>query len=97
MLPYKSSIELCSFEQGSLSQCNNGNNNIPTNITGKYISKIEVKSGVIKLTGDKSLSALNITLTPSIPANSMPFKWSVLCESKTDANLKSLCEKTFVF
>lgn len=97
VLPYKSSIELCSFEQGSLSQCNNGNNNIPTNITGKYISKIEVKSGVIKLTGDKSLSALNITLTPSIPANSMPFKWSVLCESKTDANLKSVCEKTFVF
>ncbi|MEX6317594.1 prepilin peptidase-dependent pilin [Providencia huaxiensis] len=79
VLPYKSSIELCSFEQGSLSQCNNGNNNIPTNITGKYISKIEVKSGVIKLTGDKSLSALNITLTPSIPANSMPFEIS--CKS----------------
>lgn len=97
VLPYKNSIEICSFNRGSLTQCNSGTDNIPTNITGKYISKIEVKSGIIKLTGDKTLSALSVTFKPTIQDNNMPFKWTVTCDSPNNSNLKSLCDKTFIF
>lgn len=97
ILPYKNSIEICHFNFGSLSQCNSGQDNIPNNITGKHIKTIEVKSGVVKFSGDKLLSELNVTLTPIPAANNTPFKWNVSCEIKNNTNLKSLCEKTFNF
>lgn len=97
VIPYKNSIEICSFNRGSLLQCNGGSDDIPTNITGKYISKIEVKSGVITFSTEKSLSDLKVTLTPTLPTLDKPFNWAVVCENKTNANLKSLCEKTFIF
>lgn len=97
VLPYKNSIEICSFSQGSLSQCNSGTDNIPNEASGKYISKLNVKSGIIKFTGIKSLSSLDVTLTPTIPENNNLFKWTVVCDSKDNAKLKLLCEKTFTF
>lgn len=97
ILPYKNSIEICHFNFGSLSQCNSGNDNIPNNISGKHIKTIDVKSGIVKLSGDKILSDLNITLTPVVTDNNSPFKWNVVCEIKNNTNLKSLCEKTFSF
>ncbi|MGG4610432.1 prepilin peptidase-dependent pilin [Providencia sp. Me31A] len=97
VLPYKNSVEICSFNQGSLSQCNSGTDNIPNGTTGKYISKLDVKSGIIKFTGSKSLSNLDVTLTPTIPENNNPFQWNVICDSKNNAKLKLLCEKTFTF
>lgn len=97
ILPYKNSIEICNFNFGSLSQCNSGQDNIPNNITGKHIKTIEVKSGVVKFSGDKLLSELNVTLTPIPTANNTSFKWNVSCEAKNNTNLKSLCEKTFNF
>ncbi|HFF1653855.1 TPA: prepilin peptidase-dependent pilin [Providencia rettgeri] len=97
ILPYKNSIEICHFNFGSLSQCNSGNDNIPNNISGKHIKTIDVKSGIVKLSGDKTLSDLNITLTPIVTGNNSPFKWNVACEIKDNTNLKSLCEKTFSF
>lgn len=97
VIPYKNSIEICSFNRGSLSQCNGGSDDIPTNITGKYINKIDVKSGVITFSTGKSLSDLKVTLTPTLPTLDKPFNWVVVCENKTNANLKSLCEKTFIF
>lgn len=97
VIPYKNSVEICSFNRGSLSQCNGGNDDIPTNITGKYISKIEIKSGVITFSTDKSLSGLKVTLTPTLPSIGNPFNWTVVCENKDNAKLKSLCNKTFVF
>ncbi|USR63789.1 prepilin peptidase-dependent pilin [Providencia stuartii] len=97
ILPYKNSIEICHFNFGSLSQCNSGNDNIPNNISGKHIKTIDVKSGIVKLSGDKILSDLNITLTPVVAGNNSPFKWNVACEIKDNTNLKSLCEKTFSF
>lgn len=97
VLPYKNSVEICSFNQGGLSQCNSGTDNIPNGTTGKYISKLDVKSGIIKFTGTKSLSNLDVTLTPTIPEDNNPFKWTVVCDSKSNTNLKLLCEKTFTF
>ncbi|AWS52378.1 prepilin peptidase-dependent pilin [Providencia rettgeri] len=97
VIPYKNSIEICSFNRGSLSHCNGGSDDIPTNITGKYINKIDVKSGVITFSTGKSLSDLKVTLTPTLPTLDKPFNWAVVCENKTNANLKSLCEKTFIF
>lgn len=97
VLPYKNSVEICHFNFGSLSQCDSGNDNIPNNVSGKHIKTIDVKAGVIKLSGDKTLSDLNISLTPIPTTNNTPFKWNVICEVKNNANLKSLCEKTFSF
>lgn len=97
VIPYKNSIEICSFNRGSLSHCNGGSDDVPTNITGKYINKIDVKSGVITFSTGKSLSDLKVTLTPTLPTLDKPFNWAVVCENKTNANLKSLCEKTFIF
>ncbi len=97
ILPYKNNVELCSFNQGGLSQCNSGKDNIPINITGKYIKQIDVKSGVITLSTEKALSGLSITLNPIISIDNTPFKWSVICEIDNNDNLKSLCEKTLNF
>lgn len=97
ILPYKNSIELCSLNYGNLAQCNEGKENIPINITGKHIKKIEVKSGVITLNADKSLTGLIVTLTPISSSNNSPFKWNVVCEIDNDENLKSLCEKSLTF
>ncbi|ENU1226377.1 prepilin peptidase-dependent pilin [Providencia rettgeri] len=97
VIPYKNSVEICSFNRSGLSQCNGGNDDIPNNITGRYISKIEVKSGVITFSADKSLAGLKVTLTPTLPTSNTSFNWAVVCESKNNIKLKSLCEKTFVF
>ena len=97
VLPYKNSVELCSLNYGNLTQCNEGKENIPINITGKYLKKIEVKAGIITLTADKSLTGLIITLTPTPSSINSPFKWNVACEIDNDDNLKSLCEKSLTF
>ncbi|MCW2255489.1 prepilin peptidase dependent protein D [Providencia alcalifaciens] len=97
ILPYKNSIEICSFNQGTLLSCNSGNENIPSNIKGKYIKSIDVKSGTITFITDKSLSGLSAKLTPSIPVDGSPFQWQVACETKGNDKLKLLCENTFIF
>lgn len=97
ILPYKNSVELCSFNQGDLTQCASGKDNIPNNVKGKYLSAIDVKAGVITFTADKALSGLSATLTPLNTNNNMPFQWTIVCESDSDDNLKSLCEKTLNF
>ncbi|HBO21547.1 MAG TPA: prepilin peptidase-dependent pilin [Providencia sp.] len=97
ILPYKNSVELCSFNQGGLTQCASGKDNIPNNVKGKYLSAIDVKAGVITFTADKALSGLSATLTPLNTNNNMPFQWTIVCESDSDDNLKSLCEKTLNF
>ncbi|EKT64792.1 prepilin peptidase-dependent pilin [Providencia burhodogranariea] len=97
ILPYKNSIEICSVNQGALSSCNSGSENIPSNIKGKYIKSIDVKSGIITFIADKSLSGLSAKLTPSIPVDGSSFQWQVACESKVNDKLKSLCERTFIF
>ncbi|WP_369310448.1 prepilin peptidase-dependent pilin [Providencia rettgeri] len=97
ILPYKNSIEICHFNFGNLSQCSSGQDNIPNNVTSKHIKTINVKSGVVKFSGDKILSDLNVTLTPVSTTDNSAFKWSITCEIKNNASLKSLCEKTFSF
>ncbi|WP_272687343.1 prepilin peptidase-dependent pilin [Providencia sp. PROV149] len=97
ILPYKNNIEICAFNRGTLAACNAGSKNIPNNIKGKYIKNIDVASGVINFTADKNLDSLSVTLTPTVPTDSSPFQWQVICESSNDNKLKTLCENTFVF
>lgn len=96
ILPYKNGIEICSFNRGTVSGCNAGIENIPIDLKGKYIKSLDVKSGIITFSADKSLLGLSVTLTPIISNNNTPFRWEVLCKSK-DEKQKELCEKTFVF
>ncbi|BBG59618.1 Pilin [Providencia rustigianii] len=97
LLSYKNSVELCSFNQGSFLGCNGGKNNIPSGIKGKYLKNIDVKSGVIHFSGDKTLTKLSGTLTPLDSTNNTQFQWSTECKSDNDADLKALCEKTLSF
>lgn len=64
IVPYKMHTELCGFENGYFTGYHNGISSIPTSQTGKYVSNIDVKDGIIKVIGTKSLKDLTITLEP---------------------------------
>lgn len=97
ILPYKNSVELCSFNQGLLTKCHSGKENIPSNVKGKYLKQIDAKAGVITFVGDKTLTGLTGILTPTNATASSPFTWNISCQADNDADLKKLCEKTFNF
>lgn len=97
ILPYKNSVELCSFNQGLLAKCNSGKEDIPSNIKGKYLKQIDAKAGVITFVGDKTLTGLTGILTPTNSTATSPFSWSISCQADTNADLKKLCEKTLSF
>lgn len=98
MTPYKTAIEICALEQGSLTNCNSGSNGIPITKSTNYITSIEVTSGVIKLVGQSALSGLTTTLTPTINATHGNLDWSRTCVT-TPANngLNEACNDVFRF
>ena len=96
IVPYKMHTELCGFEKGHFTGCHSGTSSIPTSRTGKYINNIEVKNGIIKVVGRKSLKELTVTLEPALSTSENRVTWKVLCES-TDSGLKKHCEDTFKF
>ncbi|MDR5609564.1 prepilin peptidase-dependent pilin [Arsenophonus sp.] len=96
IVPYKMHTELCGFENGHFTGCHNGISSIPTSKTGKYVSNIDVKDGIIKVVGTKSLKDLTITLEPTLSTTDNRVSWKVSCES-TDSGLKKHCADTFRF
>ncbi|MFY1006386.1 prepilin-type N-terminal cleavage/methylation domain-containing protein, partial [Pasteurella multocida] len=55
--PYRAEVELCIYNTNTPSECSAGQHGIRANISSgkKYLSSINVKSGVITVIGQKSL------------------------------------------
>ena len=98
MVPYKTAIELCSLENGDLSQCDNDSNGIPADKSTRYVQKIAVTDGVITLTGQSALQDLTVTLIPILDSASGGLVWQRACTSaKNVASLEKACSDTFRF
>ncbi|PXZ07455.1 prepilin peptidase-dependent pilin [Gilliamella apicola] len=98
MTAYKTAIEICVIEQGSLNECNSGANGVPTTRTTNYVASISVNKGVITIVGKSALSSLTTTLTPKLNTSLGNVDWSRTCVSNpVDANLNKACEDVFKF
>jgi prepilin-type N-terminal cleavage/methylation domain len=98
MTSYKTAIEICAIEQGTLTHCNNGSNGVPTSKSTNYVTSVTVNSGVITLVGRNALGGLTTTLTPAFNATYGNLDWSRTCvTSPVDASLTSACEDIFKF
>ncbi|NUF27250.1 prepilin peptidase dependent protein D [Gilliamella bombicola] len=98
MTSYKTAVEICAVEQGSLTNCSNGNNGVPASRTSNYVTSITVNNGVITLVGTSALAGLTTTLTPTINATHGNLDWTRACTtSPVDASLTSACEEIFKF
>lgn len=98
MSSYKTAIEICSLEHGSLTNCNMGIHGIPDTKTTRYISNLTVSSGIITLTGQNTLNGLTTTLTPVLNATDGSLQWNGLCNtSPTNKSLEDNCTNLFRF
>lgn len=97
-LPYKTAVELCTLEQGSLTGCQAGANGIPAARPGRYLSALTVQNGVTTLTGTKSLQGLTIVMTPVYQTVDGTVSWKRRCNAGQNAvALKQACEEVFRF
>lgn len=88
--PFKTAVELCSFEVSKFTGCDNGKEAIPKAITSRYLDKLTVTNGVMTLIGKKTLVELKIKITPTQELDTGLTKWAVVCESANNA-LKQRC------
>ncbi|XTZ37690.1 prepilin peptidase-dependent pilin [Salmonella enterica] len=94
-IPYRTAIELCALERGGLDSCEAGTNGIPTLTTTRYVSMMNVASGVVTLNGQSSLTGLNVVMTPQwSPAEGMR-GWTRTCNTTADSALQQACEDVF--
>ncbi|OCQ53189.1 Fimbrial protein precursor [Photorhabdus australis subsp. thailandensis] len=96
IVPYKSGIELCSFETEDFKGCNTGTTSIPKGHNSRYIESILVKDGEITVKGQQSLKNLSVTLKPTQNIQTGTIKWNNKCESANNS-LKSRCQEIFEF
>jgi len=78
---YKLKVELCHATEGSLADCDAGNNGIPAEITGatgdEFISTLSVTDGVISATATADASGYSYTLTPDVSGTGGRIEWDV--------------------
>ncbi|MDO5054986.1 prepilin peptidase-dependent pilin [Pasteurella oralis] len=65
--PYRAEVELCIYNTNNIASCNAGSHGIAAEINAgkKYLKSLNVKSGVITVTGQNSLAGVSYTLTAS--------------------------------
>lgn len=98
MSPYKTAVELCAFEQTSLSGCNNGYKSIPTSRHSQYVEQITVKDGIITLTGRQTLLGLTASIIPTVEPLSGQINWQRSCSSSSDnSSLVEACHDLLRF
>ncbi|MEL4015809.1 prepilin peptidase-dependent pilin [Dryocola clanedunensis] len=96
-LPYRTAVELCAIDRGSVTPCNAGSNSIPAVKSTRYVSNMTVNQGVIALSGQETLNGLSVTLTP-VWSNAEGVKsWTRACTVADDGSLKQACEEVFRF
>ncbi|ABR73987.1 prepilin-type cleavage/methylation domain-containing protein [Actinobacillus succinogenes] len=84
--PYRSEVELCVYNTGSVTNCTAGSNGIQNDNAGfgKYVDSVKVSGGVITVTGKGSLNDTSYTLTAGGDA-SKGVTWTTAC--KPDASI----------
>ncbi|MDC4234809.1 prepilin peptidase-dependent pilin [Pasteurella multocida] len=90
--PYRAEVELCIYNTDTPSECSAGQHGIRANISSgkKYLSSINVKSGVITVIGQKSLEGVNYTL--SATGNAVDgVSWSVKCNGGSEVFPAGFC------
>ncbi|EBU6209427.1 prepilin peptidase-dependent pilin [Salmonella enterica subsp. enterica] len=95
-VPYRTAVELCALEHGGTSTCDAGVNGIPSPVITRYVSGMSVEKGVITLTGQESLSGLNVIMTPAWD-NAGITGWTRNCNIQSDSALQQACEDVFRF
>ncbi|MCK3655683.1 prepilin-type N-terminal cleavage/methylation domain-containing protein [Pasteurellaceae bacterium Macca] len=79
--PYKSSVEICLYNTGSVDSCSAGSNGIQGNKTNvsnaKYLNAISVSKGVITVSGKASLEGYSYTMTPTFTNQNI--SWATTC------------------
>ncbi len=80
--PYKTAVELCTFQVDNENVCNSGENGIPADISNQgRIKSLTVKAGVIIVEGQNSLKDVQYKLTPPSPPTQT--QWVTTCSDKT--------------
>ncbi|AVF35854.1 prepilin peptidase-dependent pilin [Rahnella sikkimica] len=97
MVPYKTGVELCVIDTGSLTSCNAGSEGIPAAATSRYVNKTQVTAGVISLTGQQALNGLSVVMTPSVDVQAGGIIWNRTCTSAGNAAMAEACESVFRF
>lgn len=98
MTPYKTAIEMCVLEQGSVQGCNSGSNGIAMGKASRYVSQVSVSNGVIVLSGQSALQGLTVTLTAELDPSSGDLDWRRNCTSATaNESLLTACNGVFRF
>lgn len=97
MVPYKTGVELCVIDQGTLVPCNSASQGIPAAATTRYVSQVQVAAGVITLTGQQALNGLSVVMTPKVDTTSGGIVWSRSCSNAQDTGMKEACESVFRF
>lgn len=96
MVPYKTAVELCTIERGATANCNAGENGIPAAKGSRYVASVAVNAGAITLTGQESLSGLNVVMSPLWNSNEGQMSWQRACTSD-NSSLQNNCLNVFRF
>jgi len=97
MVPYKTGVELCVIDQGSLTPCDAAVNGIPAGTSTRYVSQTGVVAGNITLTGQQALGGLTVVMSPVIDKVSGGIVWGRTCTNPQDSGMKEACESVFRF
>lgn len=82
--PYRTEVELCALEQGSLTPCSATQLGLAPLPPSAYISTLDVDAGIITLSGQHTLAGLQVTLTPTLERNTGSLHWQQRCQSEGD-------------
>lgn len=96
-IPYRTAIELCALDRGGLTPCDGGSNGIPSATTSRYVSAMSIAKGVVGLTGQESLTGLEVIMTPTWSDSEGVTGWTRVCNISGEGALKQACEDVFRF
>ena len=96
-MPYRTAIELCALDRGGPQECSAGSNGVPSPTTTRYVSAITAIQGTVTLTGQESLSGLQVSMTPVWDNTNGLTGWQRVCRVQSDSALQQACEEVFRF
>lgn len=96
-MPYRTAIELCALDRGGPQECVAGSNGVPSPTTTRYVSAIAISQGVVTLTGQESLTGLQVIMTPVWDNANGLTGWQRNCTTQNDSALQQACEEIFRF
>ncbi|MGG5218557.1 prepilin peptidase-dependent pilin [Rahnella variigena] len=97
MVPYKTGVELCVIDSGTLTGCDAGTQGIPAAVSSRYVSQVQVSTGVISLTGQQALEGLSVVMTPVVDNVAGGIVWNRSCTNAANTSMVEACESVFRF